>query len=118
MNTGTAKIVMNIEARIAELSKDVLVETNSGTYGDREAIRKVGNADKQFSEYRIVETIDGQRTTYGCDPTEAPGYARKIAVPSAAERRAKITQLKIIAEQMRDWPSYQPLPSAVQEFLC
>ena len=91
-----------LKTRIDELAEmEILVETNAGTYGADEAHRAIGVGDPQFADYRIFERVgDGQRTTYGCEPTRAPGRARKIGRAEINDRRAELARLR--AQQSRE----------------
>ena len=110
----TAQII----AKIAELSQDVLIETNSGTYGAAEACRCTGSGDR--GEYRVYGRMDGSRYTIGTKDG-APGYARHFK-SSATANRAQVAALQIalkssktaaaqceadIAELARGWWGYQ-----------
>jgi len=79
--------------KIAELSADVEVATNSGTFGPHECLRAVGTGDPAFGAWSTYERIDGTRYTIGADPDTAPGYARRLTHDSAASRRAEIKAL-------------------------
>lgn len=117
MSQTRAKIVANINAEIARLSADVLVETNEGTFSDRECCRATGSGDPRYGNYRVYETLDGKRRVVGCDPAEAPGYARRFDVPSASARRAKVKELQALLEAARDFRSYNPILPALTSYL-
>lgn len=84
-----------ITAKIAELSQDMLVATNSGTYGASECLRATGTGDTKAGEWRTYERIDGTRYTTGANPTDAPGRANRFSPQSAASRREEIAALKL-----------------------
>ena len=82
-----------ILAEIRTLTADQIVETNSGTFSATECQRAVGTGDPRFGEYRVFERLDGTRYTTGCDPKNAPGYARKFSSNRAVSRRARVELL-------------------------
>jgi hypothetical protein len=116
MTTYIGRIINGIERRIAELSADMLVETNEGTYGAAEAARKVGTGDPAHADYRVYESPDGTRRVAGCDPARAPGRARRLRADSAVARRAEVVRLRKLADDLRTWPSHRPLPAGVELF--
>jgi hypothetical protein len=116
MTTYIGRIISGIERRIAELSADTLAETNQGTYGAAEAARKVGTGDPAHADYRVYESLDGTRRVAGCDPARAPGRARRLRADSAVARRAEVGRLRTLADDLRSWPSHQPLPADVEQF--
>lgn len=88
----------------AELATgEILVETNSGTYGDYEALKCVGVGDPRYADYRVYARIgDGRERVEGCNRDEAPGVARRInrdllcvEQKRLREIRAKIKELSL-----------------------
>jgi len=110
-----------IAAKIKELSQDVLIETNSGTFGVGECLRATGSGDPKFGEYRVFERLDGSRYTLGTKEG-SPGRARYFNSSSVSQRIAEVDSLKLelksskseaaqreaeIAELARGWWGYQ-----------
>jgi hypothetical protein len=84
-----SKEISSVEA------EEIAVETNSGTYGAAEACRKIGSGSSEFADYTIYERVgDGSRRTVGCDPTSAPGRARRINADQLAARRKYLSELR------------------------
>lgn len=105
------QIIKGIEAEIAELSQPYLVETNEGTFGAAECCDKTGCGDPAFGNYRIYESIDGTRRREGLEAgRKAPGYARKMKVPTAKERRQQVKELRELIATLRQWPANKSLP--------
>lgn len=70
------------------------VETNEGTYGSGEAMRKIGCGDPQFANYTIYERVgSGARRVQGCTPEKAPGYGREMR-QEITEKRNELAELK------------------------
>jgi hypothetical protein len=80
---------------IADLSKDVAVAHNSGTFSAAECCRATGSGETKSGEWTTCERLDGSRYTIGADPKTAPGYARYSTPMSAAARREEIATLKL-----------------------
>lgn len=93
----------SIQREIAALSdREIAVETNSGTYGPREAHRLIGTGDPAFADYTVYERVGGGRRVVGCDPERAPGRARRInAVALAAARQELATLHRRLRETSR-----------------
>lgn len=69
-----------LQQQADELSaREILTETNSGTYGAAECQRAIGVGDSRYGDYRVYTRVgDGSQRHDGCDKDEAPGYARKF----------------------------------------
>jgi len=97
MTTNASKSDLVRDAQ--ELARlECAVETNDGTFGAEECCRKTGSGDSAFGKYTIYERVgDGTRRVVGCDPANAPGYARVFA----AEINAQRARLSALREQIR-----------------
>lgn len=117
MNTPyLTRIKTNITAEIKRLSADLLIETNEGTFSADECCRAVGSGDPVHGNYRIYETLAGNRRIEGCDPKDAPGYARRFKHQSAAQRRAEVKRLTALLAKADKLPSWEPVPREIVAF--
>lgn len=116
MTPYITRVITGIRKKIAEISADALIETNDGTFGPTEAHAKTGSGDPRTATYKVYESLAGARRVVGCDPANAPGYARTMDVQSAASRRAEIEKLQSLAKSLENWPSHQPLPRDCEKF--
>lgn len=87
--------IEDLETQIKELAaREILTETNSGTYGNDEAVRTCGNADPMFAEYRIYTRVgDGRKRHEGCAVEKAPGRARYFS-KELAEAQTKLREIR------------------------
>lgn len=73
---------------------EVLVETNSGTYGAAECCTATRCGDPSVGDYRIYESVgSGQRRRVGCAPGRAPGRARQINTEELTAKRKILAHL-------------------------
>ncbi len=81
--------IESMERRANELAAmELLVEHNEGTFGSAECCRKTGSGDPAFGHYHIyVRVGDGRERRTGCDPQDAPGYARGSRDTLAARQK-------------------------------
>src|SRR5437762_9139963 len=79
----------DLEKKANELAAiEVLTQTNSGTYSATEAHAAIGVGDPAYADYSIYTRVgDGRTRRVGCDPTEAPGYARRFRQELADAQR-------------------------------
>ena len=110
------KIKANIAAEIKRLSADLLIETNAGTFSADECCRAVGSGDPAHGNYRIYETLAGNRRIVGCDPKDAPGYARRFTHQSPAQRRNEVKRLTALLAKVDKLPSWEPVPREILAF--
>lgn len=91
--------ISNIQTQIEELAnREILVETNDGTYGAQEACRCVGTGDPAFATYRVYQRVGGGKPRIvGCDRERAPGYARHFRDELVAAQR-ELAKLRKAAE--------------------
>lgn len=87
---------LQIESEIKTISLiEVHMETNSGTFGNSEACRKVGTGDPAVATRNVYEVVgSGQRRATGPDEEDAPGRMRTIGVAEMKEYRVKLAELK------------------------
>ncbi len=79
---------------------EVLIETNEGTFGAEEAMRKIGTGDPTFCTYRTyIRVGDGRQRTEGLDPAKAPGRARPLGW---RQLRSLRSQLRALEAAMRE----------------
>lgn len=85
-----------LEAEIANLERiEVLVETNSGTFGPHEACAKVGTGDPAFATRNVYEAVGtGKRRATGPDEGDAPGYMRAGNTETMARHRKALAELR------------------------
>ena len=76
--------------KIEQLAADVLIATNSGTFGAAEACRKVGTGDQAFATRNVYQRLDGTIYATGPNEDDAPGRMRRIDHDSPASRRQQI----------------------------
>lgn len=72
---------------------EFVVETNSGTFGNAEACRKVGTADPGFATRLVYESVGGERRATGPSQDNAPGYTRYVNAAALASARKKLAEL-------------------------
>lgn len=64
----------DLKDRINELkAKEVMVETNQGTYDGLEAVAKVGTGDPRCANRDVYESVGGTRRVVGCSAEQTPG---------------------------------------------
>lgn len=80
---------------IRDLSDDVLIQTNEGTFGAAEACSKVGTGDPAFATRRVYQRLNGSIYATGPKEENAPGYMRRIGHLSPTARREGIAAEKI-----------------------
>lgn len=85
----------------AVANEEILVATNSGTFGNAECCRCVGTGDPAFGEYRTYERVGGGTRTVGCDPARAPGRERKMNRDELASRKRHLSALRTEARKGR-----------------
>ena len=87
-----------LQQKINQLeNKRYLVESNEGTWGATEAVRKVGTADPAFANSRLYITLRGHKRREGCARRNAPGYWRHF---SDAERKSDREQLRQLEREL------------------
>lgn len=68
-----------IEKEIAGLESTwVHVETNQGTFGSTECLRKCGTGETRYGNRDVYETPSGKRRATGPEEADAPGRMRQI----------------------------------------
>lgn len=80
---------------IRDLSDDVLIRTNEGTFGATEACQKIGTGDPAFAVRRVYQRLNGSIYATGPAEENAPGYMRSIKHLSPTARREGIAAEKI-----------------------
>ena len=95
MATTTTRTKAEILREIDNLLKiEVHVETNQGTYGAAEAVRKVRTGDPAYANREVYETVGGTRRETGPGEDRAPGYMRRIGYTSLSEYRQQVAALR------------------------
>lgn len=73
--------------------REVLTETNSGTYGPAEAFLAVGVGNPAFADYYVYTRVgDGRERRVGCGE-DAPGYPRRFR-DALAEAQRELAQMR------------------------
>ncbi|NDD52982.1 hypothetical protein EBZ39_03740 [bacterium] len=87
--------MMTKQTEIESLGSEMIeIQTNEGTYGGSEAVRKCGTADPRFANCHLFVSVDGTKKEYrGCDPDRAPGMMRAVNTDYLAEMRVKYREL-------------------------
>ncbi len=102
----TTATTIDLKRRADELAaEEVLVATNAGTYGQREACRTVGCGDPRYADREIyVRVGDGQRREVGCDAERAPGRMRQFGRVLAVKQGELASLRALIARATRRKP--------------
>lgn len=88
-----------LEKQAAELSaREILVETNDGTYSAAEAQRATGTGLPESNTYRVYAIVGGGTRHDGCAKDRAPGRGRAL---NRTELAAAQKQLAEIRRQIR-----------------
>jgi hypothetical protein len=83
------------KAAAALAAREVLTQTNSGTYSAIEAQRAIGTGDPQHADCRVYERVgDGRRRVEGCHPDRAPGRVRHIGAAELSDAKKELAELR------------------------
>lgn len=80
---------------------EVHVETNDGTYGGTEAVRKCGTGDPRWATRNVYETVGGQVRSTGPSEDRAPGRMRSIGRRELADLRKRVAELRAMLRTAR-----------------
>ena len=91
----TTRTKDEIRAEIDNLMKiEVHVDTNQGTYGATEAVRKGGCGDPRFADREVYETVGGDKRETGPDADHASGRMRPIGSKTLSDYRKQVAALR------------------------
>jgi hypothetical protein len=85
----------------ALMGVELLIETNSGTFGATEACHQVGSGDPMFAERKVYETVAGVKRATGPAEDDAPGRMRRINTDSMSEHRSRLANLRKLLRGMK-----------------